>query len=47
MLTTENVDHRKPLKKKSFNNKLFEKIYEDKGYLGKDLFDKLFVALEP
>ena len=38
-----NVDDRRPLKNKSFNDKIFGKIYGDKGYLGKDLFDKLFV----
>jgi hypothetical protein len=42
-LTSGNVDDRKPLKNKSFNDKIFGKIYGDKGYLGKDLFDKLFV----
>ncbi len=39
MLTPGNVDDRKPLKNKSFN----DKIYGDKGYLGKGLFDQLFV----
>jgi hypothetical protein len=43
MLTPGNVDDRRPLKNKSFNDKIFGKIYGDKGYLGKDLFDKLFV----
>jgi hypothetical protein len=43
MLTPGNVDDRTPLKNKSFNNKIFGKIYGDKGYIGKDLFDKLFV----
>ena len=43
MLTPGNVDDRKPLKNKSFNDKIFGKIYGDKEYLGKDLFDKLFV----
>ena len=43
MLTPGNVDDRKPLKNKSFNEKIFGKIYGDKGYLGKDLFDQLFV----
>jgi hypothetical protein len=43
MLTPGNVDDRKPLKNKSFNDKIFGKIYGDKGYLGKDLLDKLFI----
>lgn len=43
MLTPGSVDDRKPLKNESFNNKIFGKIYGNKGYLGKDLFDQLFV----
>lgn len=43
MLTRGNVDDRKPLRNNSFNDKIFGKIYGDKGYLGKDLLDKLFV----
>ena len=43
MLTSGNIDDRKPLKNKSFNDKILGKIYGDKGYLGKDLFDILFV----
>ena len=43
MLKPGNVDDRKLLKDKSFNDKIFGKIYGDKGCLGKDLFDKLFV----
>lgn len=43
MLTPGNVDDRNLLKNKSFNEKIFGKIYGDKGYLGKDLFDQLFV----
>ncbi len=31
------------MKNKNFHDKIFGKIYGDKGYLGKDLFDKLFV----
>jgi len=31
------------LKNKNFHGKIFGKIYGDKGCLGKDLFDKLFV----
>ena len=43
MLTPGNVDDRKPLKNESVNDKIFGKIYGDKGYLRKDLFDQLFV----
>lgn len=43
LLTKANVDDRTPLKNENFNDKIFGKIYADKGYLGKDLFDKLFV----
>ncbi len=43
LITKANVDDRQPLRDKSFHDKVFGKIYGDKGYLGKDLFDKLFV----
>ena len=43
LITKANVDDRYPLKNKYFHNKIFGKIYGDKGYWGKDLFDKLFV----
>lgn len=43
MLTKANTDDRQPLKDKKFHDKVFGKIYGDKGYLGKDLFDKLFI----
>jgi hypothetical protein len=43
LITKANVDDRQPLKDKNFHNKIFGKIFGDKGYLGKDLFDKLFV----
>lgn len=41
-LTPGNVDDRKPLKIKSFINKLWGKLFGDKGYIGKELFDSLF-----
>ena len=37
------MDDRYPLKNKNFHDKIFGKIYRDKDYLRKDLFDKLFV----
>jgi len=43
LITTANVDDRQPLKDKTFHDKVFGKIFGDKGYIGKDLFDKLFV----
>jgi len=43
LITKANVDDRQPLKNKTFHEKVFGKIYGDKGYLGKDLFDSLFV----
>ena len=43
VLTKANTDDRQPLKDKKFHDKVFGKIYGDKGYLGKDLFDKLFI----
>lgn len=43
LITSANVDYRQPLKDKTFHKKVFGKIFGDKGYLGKDLFDRLFV----
>ncbi|MGB1284537.1 MAG: IS982 family transposase [Polaribacter sp.] len=43
LITTGNTDDRQPLKDKTFHDRVFGKIYGDKGYLGKELFDKLFV----
>jgi len=43
LITSANVDDRQPLKDKTFHKKVFGKIFGDKGYLGKDLFDRLFV----
>jgi len=41
-ITQANVDDRTPLKKKSFLNKIYGKLYADKGYIGKDLLQILF-----
>lgn len=41
-ITQANVDDRTPLKKKSFLNKIYGKLYADKGYIGKDLMQLLF-----
>jgi hypothetical protein len=43
LFTKANVDDRQPLKDKTFHEKIFGKIFGDKGYLGQDLFDKLFI----
>jgi hypothetical protein len=43
MLTQGNVDDREPLKNLDFHKRVFGKIYGDKGYIGKDLFEQLFV----
>lgn len=43
LITQGNVDDREPLKNKNFHDKIFGKIFGDKGYLSKDLFEKLFI----
>ena len=43
LITRGNVDDRQPLKDKAFHQKVFGKIFADRGYIGKDLFEKLFV----
>jgi hypothetical protein len=43
LITKANLDDRYSLKNENFHDKIFGKIYGDKGYLGGDLFDKLFV----
>ncbi|OWP79724.1 transposase [Flavobacterium oreochromis] len=42
MLTPANVHNANPLKMKGFINKLHGKLFRDKGYLSKDLFQSLF-----
>ena len=41
-ITQANIDDRAPLKKKSFLDKIYGKLYADKGYIGKDLMQFLF-----
>lgn len=41
-ITQANVDDRTPLKKKSFLDKIYGKLYADKGYVAKDLIQLLF-----
>ena len=43
VITQANIDDREPLKSKNFHDKLFGKIFADKGYISKDLFEKLFI----
>ncbi len=43
LITRGNVDDRQPLKDKTFHDKVFGKIYADRGYIGKDLFEQLFI----
>jgi hypothetical protein len=43
LITKGNVDDRQPLKDKTFHNKVFGKIFADRGYIGGDLFEELFV----
>uniref|UniRef100_UPI00373FDD3B IS982 family transposase n=1 Tax=Zobellia uliginosa TaxID=143224 RepID=UPI00373FDD3B len=42
-ITQANVDDRKPLKKERFLDKIYGKLFADKGYIGKDLIQMLFV----
>ena len=43
LLTQGNVNDREPLKQKSFHDKIFGKLFGDKGYISKTLFDELFI----
>lgn len=42
-ITQANVDDRTPLKSKSFVEKIFGKLFGDKGYVGKELMENLFI----
>lgn len=42
-LTPGNIDDRTPLKDKSFTEKLFGKLFADRGYISQELFERLFV----
>ncbi|PDP57235.1 IS982 family transposase, partial [Prevotella intermedia] len=42
-LTPGNVDDREPLKDKRFTERLFGKIFADRGYISQNLFEMLFV----
>ena len=43
IITPGNVDDRKPLNDMDLHKRIFGKLYGDKGYISKDLFEKLFV----
>ncbi len=43
ILTPGNVDDREPLKSMDLHKRIFGKLFGDKGYIGKDLFEQLFV----
>ena len=43
MITPGDVDDRKPLEYKAFVDLIYGKLVGDKGYIGKNLFEKLFV----
>lgn len=42
-LTPGNVDDREPLKNRAFTERLFGKLFADRGYISQDLFEMLFV----
>ncbi|GHV04148.1 hypothetical protein FACS189416_1870 [Bacteroidia bacterium] len=42
-LSQANVDDREPLKNKRFHEKIFGKLFADRGYISQNLFDMLFV----
>ena len=43
MITPGDIDDRKPLEYKSFVEFVYGKLVGDKGYIGKNLFERLFV----
>ena len=43
MVTPGNMDDRKPLRNKSFIERIFGRLVGDKGYISKNLFNRLFV----
>lgn len=43
IFTQGNIDDREPLKNKAFHDKIFGKLFGDKGYIGKTLFEELFI----
>ena len=43
MLTQAHIDDREPLKQAGFHEKIFGKLFGDKGYISQSLFEKLFI----
>ena len=43
MITPGDIDNRKPLEYKAFIDFIYGKLFGDKGYIGKNLFQRLFV----
>jgi hypothetical protein len=43
LITQANVDDREPLKDRRFHDKLFGRLFADRGYVSQGLFDQLFV----
>ena len=43
VITQANVDDRKPLENMKLHRNVFGKLYGNKGYISKDLFEQLFV----
>ena len=43
MITPGYIDDRKPLEYKAFIDFIYGKLFGDKGYIGKNLFQRLFV----
>ena len=43
LLTPGNVDDRVPLKHIDFHKRIFGKLFGDRGYISKDLFEQLFI----
>ena len=43
LLTPGSVDDRAPLKHMDFHKRIFGKLFGDRGYISKDLFEQLFI----
>ena len=43
IITSANIDDRTPLKNKKVLDEIYGKLFADKGYIGKDLIQILFV----
>jgi hypothetical protein len=43
LITQASVDDREPLKDRRFHDKLFGRLFADRGYVSQDLFEQLFV----